>query len=94
MATDTDKLVKAIAQAAEEFEREHGNERAAIDKAIQELDTTIAKLAVLRKYKADLRVAAAAEEIVKRNGGTFERAVLMSVPLTRSMRSTVNERSE
>jgi hypothetical protein len=85
MAIDTDQLVKAIAQAAEEFEREHGNEQAAINKAIQELDTTIAKLEILRKYKANLRVAAAAEEIVKRNGGSYERAVLMSVPLTRSM---------
>jgi hypothetical protein len=79
MAIDTDQLVKAIAQAAEEFEREHGNERAAINKAIQELDTTIAKLEILRKYKANLRVAAAAEEIMKRDGGSYERAVLMSL---------------
>jgi hypothetical protein len=79
MAIDTDQLVKAIAQAAEEFEREHGNEQAAINKAIQELDTTIAKLEILRKYKANLRVAAAAEEIMKRDGGSYERAVLMSL---------------
>jgi hypothetical protein len=88
MTTDTrptkldiaaDQLVKAIAQAADDYEREHGNEQAAIDKATRELDTTIAKLEVLRRYKADLRIAAAAEEIVKRNGGSYERAVLMSL---------------
>jgi hypothetical protein len=79
MAIAADQLVKAIAQAAEEYEREHGNEQAAINKAIQELDTTIAKLEILRKYKANLRVAAAAEEIVKRDGGSYERAVLMSL---------------
>jgi len=79
MAVDADKLAKAIAQAAEEFEREHGNEQAAINKAIQELDTTTAKLEILRKYKANLRVAGAAEEIVKRDGGSYERAVLMSL---------------
>jgi hypothetical protein len=79
MAPDTDQLVKAIAQAAEEFEREHGNKQVAIDKATQELDTTIAKLAILRRYKANLRVAAAAEAIVKRDGGSYERAVLMSL---------------
>jgi hypothetical protein len=90
-AIDTDKLAKAIAEAAEEYERQHGHlpskarvtlsksERQDLVKTYQELSNEDAKREVIRKYAGNLDLAEAAEAIQKRDGGTYEAAVLVAL---------------
>ena|SRR6266540_1036537 len=51
-------------------------EQAAINKAAADMDKKNAKREVLRKYQGNLQLAEAAEEIQKRDSGTYEQALL------------------
>ena len=88
---DWQKLQERIEKGLEEFRRLHGREPRSlqviaksdqpedINKAYEDLSRNLAKANVIRKHQASLRLAEVAEEIKKRDGGTFEAACLTAL---------------